>query len=78
MVQQIANRYSTISLECSIDAMVARIKTRASSDSARPDDDPEVVARRLDTFNKSNSAVTKHLKAKPFHTVSVWRDLLLD
>ncbi|POS81097.1 cytidylate kinase [Diaporthe helianthi] len=67
--EEIAECYSTISLECSTDAMVERIKTRASSGSARPDDDPEVVARRLDTFNKSNASVTKHLQAKAFHTI---------
>lgn len=49
--------------------MVARIKGRASS-SGRTDDSPEVVAKRLETFNATNDGVVNHLKSNPLHRVS--------
>lgn len=58
--QEISDKYSTIALDCSPEAMRERVKVRAQT-SGRDDDNANSMEKRLKTFNDSNREVLEHL-----------------
>ncbi|KZM26469.1 ATP binding [Ascochyta rabiei] len=60
---KISKDYATISLTCTEEELLSRLRNRSAS-SERIDDNPDSITKRLRTFNENNAKVLEYLRGR--------------